>query len=146
MAANQTDPQPEPAADQIVCATYTHARRHPMVLGKIAGWTPPFQLSVSQLIVIVVTIWVETQTWRWWAAPLPRVLALGVGGVLPLVLAWAVRRTRIEGRSLPRAALGWTAWLATPTGGRANGRTCRPTRPTTAGGAWVFVAAGDPRR
>jgi hypothetical protein len=32
--------------DEIICATYTHARRHPMVLGNIGGWTPPWQLKL----------------------------------------------------------------------------------------------------
>ena len=80
---------------EIVCATYTHARRHPMVMGQIGGWTPPFQLTLTQLAVLIVSFVIETQTWQYWGRFFPRmagvVLALG----LPCLLAWIVRRTRI---------------------------------------------------
>ena len=40
----------------IQCATYTHARRHPMVLGSIGGWSPPFQLTMTQLGVLLASV------------------------------------------------------------------------------------------
>src|SRR5688572_19420529 len=91
-------------ASPITCATYTHARRHPMVLGRIAGWTPPFQLTISQLAVLLVMFLVLVWTWHLWGPLVP-----GSSGVLVVVgvpsgAAWAARRARVEGRSLPRAA------------------------------------------
>ena len=65
--------------EQVMCATYTHARRHPLVLGHIAGWTPPFQVSLPQLGVVVVTFLVEMVTWRVWGALLPKSLAVSPG-------------------------------------------------------------------
>jgi hypothetical protein len=114
----------ETGVAQIHCATYTHARRHPMVLGRIAGWTPPFQLSLTQIGVLLVSCWVMVQTWQLWATKLPSTLALIVVAGVPIGLTWAVRRVRVEGRSLPRAALGWVMlWCAPPKGalrGRPN--------------------------
>jgi hypothetical protein len=107
----------EAGISQIHCATYTHARRHPMVLGRIAGWTPPFQLSLTQIGVLLVSFWAMVQSWRWWAPALPSTLALIIGAGVPIGLTWAVRRVRVEGRSLPRAALGWlTLWSTSPKG------------------------------
>jgi len=104
-------------SDQVMCATYTHARRHPIVLGKIAGWTPPFQISVPQMAVIVGVFAFEMMTWRYWRLVLPQTLATVLAISLPWVLAWAVRRARVEGRSLVRTAAGHLMLLvASPTG------------------------------
>jgi hypothetical protein len=127
----------------ILCATYTHARRHPMVMGQIAGWTPPFQLTLTQVAVVIVTLVIETQTWRWWGHLLPRLGGILVVLGLPCLLAWAVRRTRLEGRSLPRYALGWLALVAEPHGGRVGGRAFRPRRPLWPSEERVYVAPGD---
>ena len=106
----------------IVCASYTHARRHPMVLGRIAGWAPPFQLSVTQLAVLVCTFVLLMWTRPVWTAVAPS----GLSGLLllgaPIGLAWAIRRVRVEGRSVPRAAVGWLTLQCQPAGGVASGR------------------------
>ncbi|MGH9214304.1 MAG: TcpE family conjugal transfer membrane protein [Acidimicrobiales bacterium] len=132
----------EPDAE-IVCATYTHARRHPMVMGQIGGWTPPFQLTLTQLAVLVITFIVETQTWRWWGQMLPRLVGIVVALGLPCVLAWVVRRTRLEGRSLVRYAVGWVTLISTPHGGRVGGRAYRPVRQWWPVGGHVYVAPGE---
>jgi hypothetical protein len=129
--------------DKIICATYTHARRHPLVLGHIAGWTPPFQLSLPQLGVLVVVVLVEMKTWRLWGPLLPRSVAVMVAVGLPCGLAWAVRRARAEGRSLARTVLGWVMLLSTPRAGRVGGRPYQPARAADLRKALVFVAAGD---
>lgn len=129
--------------EQIVCATYTHARRHPMVLGQIGGWTPPFQLTLTQVFVLFVGFVIEYQTWRWWGGHLPPGLGVMVFIALPCTLAWATRRARVEGRSLPRTAIGWLAFLARPRPGRAGGRTYRQPRPSAPGRTPVYVATGD---
>lgn len=128
---------------QITCATYTHARRHPMVMGNIGGWTPPFQVTMPQLAVLVVTYFIELWTWRWWAALLPRVIAIMLAISLPCLLAWAVRRTRLEGRSLPRTLLGWLMLMWTPRMGQVGGRPNRPAPLCAPLRAGIYVAPGE---
>ena len=127
----------------ISCATYTHARRHPMVLGQIGGWTPPFQLTLTQLAVLFVVFLVETQTWRWWGPRLPRLVAVVVAAGVPCLLAWLVRRSRFEGRSLPRVALGWLTLMLVPQGGQVGGRAYRPGPVRWLADDRVFVAPGE---
>lgn len=133
----------EGTTNQIHCATYTHARRHPMVLGRIAGWTPPFQLSLTQIGVLLVSFYVMVKTWQWWAPALPSSLALIIGIGVPVGLTWAVRRVRVEGRSLPRAALGWVSLWSVPPKGQLRGRPHREHRPVSLVGVHMNVA-NDP--
>lgn len=126
-------------AEPIACATYTHARRHPMVLGRIAGWTPPFQLTISQLAVLLVTFFGLVWTWDLWSPLAPGSAGMLVVLGVPSGAAWTARRARLEGRSLPRAALGWAQLLATPTRGSLHGKPVRPARPRRASGV-MFVA------
>jgi hypothetical protein len=128
--------------DHIICASYTHARRHPMVLGRIAGWTPPFQLTVTQIGVLLAAFALVTWTWRWWGPALPDTAALLVAVGTPVTAAWAVRRVRVEGRSLPRAALGWVLLWCVPSTGTVGGRPARDgRRRTTSARVWI---ATDP--
>ena len=62
------------------------------MIGNVAGWTPPFQLSLPQLIVLAVTFWFEMQTWNLWGRYLPRTLGIVVAVCLPSAIAWVVRR------------------------------------------------------
>lgn len=126
---------------RIACATYTHARRHPMVLGKIGDWTPPFQLTMAQVGVLLGVLFVEVQTWRFWGQVLPPEVGLFVFIAVPAALAWVVRRARVEGRSLLRAVAGWLAYLARPRDGRVGGRANRRARPAQLGMYRVYVAA-----
>jgi hypothetical protein len=135
---------PDEPVDHVQCASYTHARRHPLVIGKIAGWTPPFQLSLTQLGVLLLTALAMAQTWRLWALRLPPALALVVGVGVPVGLTWAVRRVRVEGRSLARAALGWLALWSVPSAGVVLGRAHRERRPVALGGVRMSVAAEPP--
>jgi hypothetical protein len=132
-------------ARHVECATYTHARRHPIVIGQIGGWTSPVQLSLPQVGVLLVTYLVEVQTWRWWGAFLPRMVGVVAALGLPFLLAWAVRSARVEGRSLVRAALGYLAFASAPRDGHVGGRPNRPARAADLGRARVYVAAGDDR-
>ena len=129
--------------EKIACATYTHARRHPLVLGNIAGWTPPFQLSLPQLGVLVGVFVLEMQTWQLWGPLLPRSVAILVAIALPCGLAWAVRRARLEGRTLMRTVLGGVMLISTPRAGRVGGRPFHSARAADLRGALVFVAAGE---
>jgi hypothetical protein len=131
---------------QIVCATYTHARRHPMVLGKIGDWTPPFQLTLAQVGVLLAIPWLEVQTWRFWGAYLPRSAGFVVAIAVPCAATWAVRRARVEGRSLARSVFGWFHFAWTPRGGQVGGKAYRPARTPLLTASSVWVAPGDDRR
>ena len=83
------------------------------------------------------------QTWQCWAPALPSSLALIVGAGVPIGLTWAVRRVRVEGRSLPRAALGWLSLWSVPPKGQLRGRPHREHRAVSLVGVHMNVAA-DP--
>jgi hypothetical protein len=125
------------------CASYTHARRHPMVLGRIAGWAPPFQLTITQVVVVLATFVGLTWTWQLWAPVLPSTVSfmVAVGG--PIAAAWAVRHVRVEGRSLARAALGYATLLSTAHAGQVGGRPYRTSRPARAASSvWIAAEVG----
>ena len=111
-----------------------------MVLGRIGGWAPPFQLSIAQIVVLVASFAGLTMTWSAWAPLLPNTLAMLVAAGVPIGAAWAVRRVRIEGRSLPRAGLGHLALWCQPTSGVAGGRPYRPGPARRAAGARTWLA------
>ncbi len=132
------------AVESIVCASYTHARRHPMVLGRIAGWTPPFQLTVTQLVTLLVSflalLWTAGLWSRFAPGTLQAVVLLGV----PIGITWSVRRVRVEGRSLARAGLGWLMLWSSPRTGTNRGRPVSYRRPASTRTGRLYVA-GDPR-
>lgn len=105
----------------VVCASYTHARRHPLVLGRIGGWAPPFQLSLAQLAVLACSLGLLASTWDLWARG-PRLVNLVVLGGLPALGAWAVRHARMEGRDALRTL---AAWAVAPRAGQVAGRPVR---------------------
>lgn len=127
---------------RLVCATYTHARRHPMVMGKIGDWTPPFQFTLSQLAVFFVVLFLLVQTWSIWGEWVPTTVGAFVVLAVPVGCAWAVRRARWEGRSLPRAVFGWLTYLSRPRLGRAGGRSYRPSQAKALHGSRILVAPG----
>ena len=126
--------------ERITCRTYTHARRHPMVLGRIAGWAPPFQLSATQIGVLLVTFGGAVKTWQLWGSQMPDLAAAAVLVGLPALLTWSVRHLRIEGRSLIRAAAGWASLWSTPANGTLHGRSHRDPRPTTWARTQLLIA------
>jgi hypothetical protein len=115
-----------------------------MVLGRIGGWTPPFQLSLTQIAVALVGFFVMVKSWWLWAEPLPGSVALVIGGGVPMGLAWAVRRVRLEGRSLVRAAAGWLSLWAAPHKGTLRGRPHRDRGAASLGSVRMNVAADPP--
>jgi len=125
---------------QVLCRSYTHARRYPWVIGKIGGWQLPTQLSLAQLAALGSTLFLLIQTRALWAH-LPRMGNLLVELAIPATSAWAVRHLRIEGRSPLRAIAGLASYLATPHRGRVQGRPHRAPRAHALTGR-IFVAAG----
>ena len=91
--------------DVDVFHSYTHALRHPIIIGRIAGWRLPWALSATQLGAIAGATGLLLSTRSLWAhlggVGNLAVFCLVVGGA-----GWAVRHWRIEGRSPLRVAAG----------------------------------------
>lgn len=132
----------ETEVDEVECWSYTHARRHPAIVGKIGGWTLPSPMSPTQLGVLVGSFVVLVQTRGLWGR-LPPVLNLVVLAGVPIGLSWAVRHLRMEGRSPVRMAAGLTVLVSRPPGGTRLGRPVRPKRPASCR-ARVLVDPGPP--
>lgn len=114
--------------EAITCRSYTRARRHPLVIGKIGGWTLPTPITPAQLGVLTGSFLALLWTRALWAH-LGELGNLVVQGLVPLTLAWAVRHLRIEGRPPLRAAVGLAQYLASPREGALRGRAFREPRP-----------------
>ena len=91
------------AVETQIARSYTRARRHPWVLGKLGEirlWLGPY--SRPQLVVGGVGLLVLGKTISWWwpiFGPLP-IAALGVA-------VWGARCARIGGRVPEAAVWGW---------------------------------------
>ncbi|MFB7376569.1 hypothetical protein [Kitasatospora purpeofusca] len=126
------------AARPRIGRSYTKARRHPWVLGKIGDWRLPMgPYTPPQLVVAGVGAFVLVKTASWWAPVL---------GPLPLAAwaaaIWAARHSRIAGRS-PFLVLADALSLAvSPRAGQIGGRAVRPIRPVVlAGAGFTFEGA-----
>jgi hypothetical protein len=114
----------------ISCRTYTHARRFPLVIGKIGGYALPTPLTPAQVVVLVAITATEVMTRGVWAR-LPGALDLVVAMVLPVLAAWAVRHATVEGRSPIRYAVGVATYASRPRRGLRGGRPVGIERPVT---------------
>lgn len=126
--------------DVDVFHSYTHALRHPIIIGRIAGWRLPWALSATQLGAIAATTGLLLSTRSVWAhlggVGNLAVFCLMVGGA-----GWAVRHWRVEGRSPLAAAAGIITVALAPRCRRGvrNGRPERPSRPVRSRGTAVTV-------
>ena len=111
---------PDEDQHQVMCATYTHARRHPLVLGTSPAGPRRSRSRCPSWRDVEVFI-VEMMTWRFWGALLPQTLAIVIAVGLPWALAWAVRRARVEGRTSASAA-GYLRLVSSPPSGQVGGR------------------------
>ena len=127
--------------EDIVCATYTHARRHPMVLGSIGGWSPPFQLTMTQLGVLLASALIINKSWHLWGPLFPPIVAVLLAIAFPTGAAWAARRVKIEGRSPVRAALGWVMLMSAPHSGTVGGRPASEPKAARPGAAATWLAS-----
>ena len=120
--------------------SYTHALRHPVIIGHIAGWRLPWAVSATQLGAIAATTTVLLVTRPVWAH-LGGVGNLIVFSVVVGMVGWAVRYWRVEGRSPLRAAAGMATVILSPPSrvGVCNGRPLRPVRPVSSPGTPIAV-------
>ena len=127
--------------DVDVYRSYTHALRHPIVIGRIAGWRLPWALSATQLGAIAAATGVLLATRPLWAhlggVGNLAVFALTVGGS-----GWAARHWRIEGRSPMSVALGMINVALAPACRRGirNGLPVRAPRPVRSPGTAVTIS------
>ena len=131
-------------AEQIRPHSYTHARTHPWVVGKVGGTRLPWHLSPAQVAVLVGSFVLLLKTRGLWAH-MGAVPNLMVQALIPMILTWCMRHMRMEGRSPGRMLLGLGSYLWHPKGGRAQGRPWREPRITALSHPRIFVLATPPR-
>ncbi|NUK15801.1 hypothetical protein [Streptomyces lunaelactis] len=108
--------------EELVGHSYTRARKHPLVIGKLpgAGRLPGGPYTITQIVTMVVVFAALTLTQSLWAH-------FGVGNVaimiaFPWGLAWVLRYARIDGRDPARALRSLLVYTSTPADGRLAGR------------------------
>ncbi|MFJ3699639.1 hypothetical protein ACIPW9_36895 [Streptomyces sp. NPDC090052] len=113
-------------SEMLVGRCYTKARRHPVMVGKWPGgggriWGGPY--TVPQVVVLVVSFLLLILTRPFWAhfGWVNVLIALGV----PFGLSLLVRHIHIDGRNPLAVAASAVGMLATPHGGRMDGRPLR---------------------
>lgn len=111
--------------------SYTHARRHPAVLGKVGGAVLPFgPYSIEQLVaggVVFVLTFLTRPVWSLMFGGSFGALLMFVGA--PGATMWAARNLRPERRSPLRAAIGLAKAFAAPAGGMTRNRPQTMPRP-----------------
>ena len=130
--------------DRIECRSYTHARKHPQVIGRIGGWSLPTPITPAQLGVLVGTFVVLAETRLLWGKATGGADLL-VLALLPMATAWTIRHLQPEGRSPIRTLLGVVAVLRAPVGGTARGRAQPRATGRRTPGRPVLFACSAPR-
>lgn len=135
-------PDVDRGEQRLVCRSYTYARRFPLVIGKLGGWSPLWgPASISQYVVGVATAVVLFQSRGLWAH-LGAAGNLTVAVCLPFLLAWMVRRVRVEGRDPLRALVGVACYAFAPRHGVVRGRPAARPGPVRLPPARVFDHGG----
>jgi hypothetical protein len=112
----------------LVGHSYTRARKHPLVIGKLPGGgrIPGGPYTITQIVTMVAVFVLLVSTRDLWAV-------FGLGNALVIIvapwgLAWLMRYARLDGRDPARALLGLVVYGTSPPGGRLAGRPQRPFR------------------
>ncbi|NUU20916.1 MAG: hypothetical protein HOV68_05280 [Streptomycetaceae bacterium] len=121
--------------DELIGRSYTRARKHPLVIGKLpgAGRLPGGPYTITQIVTMTVTFVVLILTRALWAHF--GVVDVAVLVIVPWGLAWVLRYARLDGRDPARALRSLTGYAAAPTGGRFAGGPLRIPRPAALGAA-----------
>ncbi|MFD5785339.1 TcpE family conjugal transfer membrane protein [Streptomyces sp. NPDC127037] len=113
----------QPADGKVLVGhSYTRARKHPLVIGKLPGGgrIPGGPYTITQIITmagVFVLLLLVRDLWAFF----------GIGNALVMVivpwgLAWLMRYARMDGRDPARALLGLLTYSTSPPGGRLAGR------------------------
>jgi hypothetical protein len=125
--------------------TYTKGRRQPYLIRKWPGsnWALPLgPYTITQLVVFVGTVYLLIAYREMWAHFGPMNLVIGVG--LPLLLTYATRHTRIEGRDPLRAGVALVSLFLQPRTGYLGGEAFRSPGTTVQRGGSFPVAQLPP--
>ncbi|MCX4682314.1 conjugal transfer protein [Streptomyces sp. NBC_01433] len=129
--------------EDLVGHSYTRARRHPLVIGKLpgAGRLPGGPYTITQIVTMVVVFGGLALTQTLWAHfGLANILIMIA---LPWGLAWVLRYARIDGRDPARALRSLLIYASAPAGGRLAGHPQRQPRPQWARTTCTVRVAGD---
>lgn len=125
--------------------SYTKGRRQPYLIRKWPGsnWALPLgPYTITQLLVFVGSVYFLLAYRDLWAHFGPFNLIIGVG--MPLVLTYATRHTRIEGRDPLRAGIALSALMLQPRAGYLGDSPHRSPRPVETRGGRFPVALLPP--
>lgn len=116
MSSSETEPT------SVTCHSFTHARRYPLVIGKIGGFPLPSPLSPAQVAALLGCFFFLLLTRGWWGILTPGIVDAVVLIAAPGWFAWAVRHLRMEGRSPLKMLGGICALVFAPPLGVVRGR------------------------
>ncbi|MEU2770746.1 MULTISPECIES: hypothetical protein [Streptomyces] len=118
--------------EQLVGHSYTRARRHPLVIGKLpgAGRLPGGPYTITQVMTMVISFGLLVMTRDLWAhfGAMNFILM----ALIPWGLAWVLRYARLDGRDPARAVRSLLIYSSTPAQGRLAGKPQRAARPRLA--------------
>lgn len=115
--------------EELIGRSYTRARKHPLVIGKLpgAGRLPGGPYTITQVMTMVITFGLLVMTRGMWAVFGAMNFVLMV--LVPWGLAWALRYARLDGRDPARAVRSLLIYSSTPAQGRLAGKPQRAARP-----------------
>jgi hypothetical protein len=124
-----------------VFLSYTHALRHPVIIGTVAGWSLPWAMSATQLAAVAAAAVGLLMTRPVWAH-LGGVGNLAVFTAVVVGVGWGVRAWRIEGRSPIRFAASLATVVSSPRCrfGVRNGVPAVPPRPLRSHAPRIVIA------
>ncbi|WDN56223.1 hypothetical protein [Streptomyces clavuligerus] len=119
--------------EELIGHSYTRARKHPLVIGKLpgAGRLPGGPYTITQVMTMVISFGLLVMTKDLWAAHFGALNFL-LMVLIPWGLAWVLRYARLDGRDPARAVRSLLIYSSTPAQGRLAGKPQRVARPRLA--------------
>jgi 3-oxoacyl-[acyl-carrier protein] reductase len=118
--------------EELIGHSYTRARKHPLVIGKLpgAGRLPGGPYTITQVMTMVISFGLLVMTRGLWAhfGAMNFILM----ALIPWGLAWVLRYARLDGRDPARAVRSLLIYSSTPAQGRLAGKPQRVARPRLA--------------
>lgn len=115
--------------EELTGHSYTRARKHPLVIGKLpgAGRLPGGPYTITQVMTMVISFGLLVLTRELWAhfGAMNFILM----ALIPWGLAWVLRYARLDGRDPARAVRSLFIYSSTPAQGRLAGKPQRVARP-----------------